>query len=349
MVLLATDAGRAARARHWWAAAGRCNMAAMSPTTDVPFTRGAHQIADGVWAYLQPDGGWGRSNAGLVASDDGATSLLVDTLFDLDLTSAMLAALRAATPAAERIATVVNTHANGDHCYGNALLPGADIVASEACAAEMAELPPAALAGLMRAAPDMGEPGAFLLDIFGEYNFDGIELAAPSRTFTGELGVTIGDRPVRLVEVGPAHTDGDVIVHVPDAGVVFTGDIVFHGGHPIVWAGPIANWIAACDRILSLDGVTIVVPGHGPVTTLETVARLKGYFEHLANEARVRCEAGMSPLEAAEDIDLGPYRDLREPERLVANVAALYRDMGADVATDPATIVGLMAAARSRS
>jgi cyclase len=156
----------------------------------------------------------------------------------------------------------------------------------------------------------------------------------------------VGDRPVHLIEVGPAHTDGDVIVHVPDAGVVFTGDILFHGGHPIVWSGPIANWIAACELLLGLEGVTTVVPGHGPVTTLETVAGLKAYFEHLATEARARCDAGMSPLEAAADIDLGPYGDLREPERLVANVAALYREMGADVATDPATIVGLMAAAR---
>ena len=321
----------------------------MTSAAEVPYTRGAHQIANGVWAYLQPDGGWGRSNAGLVASDDRASSLLVDTLFDLDLTGEMLAALREATPAADRIATVVNTHANGDHCYGNALVGGADIIASQACAAEMAELPPSALAGLMRAAPDMGEAGAFLLDIFGDYHFDGVELAAPNRTFTGELELVVGDRLVHLIEVGPAHTDGDVIVHVPDVGVVFTGDILFHGGHPIVWAGPIANWIAACDRLLGLEGVTTVVPGHGPVTTLQAVAQLKGYFEHLTAEARARRDAGMSPLEAAADIDLGPYRELREPERLVANIAALYREMGADVATDPATVVGLMAAARRQS
>jgi cyclase len=320
----------------------------MPSATDVPYSRGAHQIAHGVWAYLQPDGGWGRSNAGLVASDDGARSLLVDTLFDLELTRDMLAALRDATPAAERIAIVVNTHANGDHCYGNALVAGADIVASLACAAEMARLPPAALADLVRAAPDMGEVGAFLLDIFGGFNFEGVELVPPDRTFTGELELSIGDRPVHLIEVGPAHTDGDVIVHVPDAGVVFAGDIIFHGGHPIVWTGPTANWIAACDRLLGLEGVTTVVPGHGPVTTLDTVADLKGYFEHLTNEVRARHDAGMSPLEAAAAIDLGPYRRLAESERLVANVAVLYREMGADVETDPATIVGLMAASRRR-
>jgi cyclase len=324
-------------------------MAGMPSAADVPYSRGAHQIANGVWAYLQPDGGWGRSNAGLVASDDGARSLLVDTLFDLELTRDMLTALRDATPAAERIAIVVNTHANGDHCYGNALVAGADIVASQACAAEMARLPPAALADLVRAAPDMGEVGAFLLDIFGGFNFDGVELVAPDRTFTGELELSIGDRPVHLIEVGPAHTDGDVIVHVPDAGVVFAGDIIFHGGHPIVWTGPVTNWIAACDRLLGLDGVTTVVPGHGPVTTLDTVADLKGYFEHLTNEVRARHDAGMSPLEAAADIDLGPYRRLAESERLVANVAVLYREMGADVDTDPATIVGLMAASRRQA
>ena len=76
---------------------------------DVPYTRAPIEVGDGVWAYLQPDGGWGRSNAGLIGSGDGAASLLVDTLFDLESTAAMLAALRAVAPAAERSGTVVNT------------------------------------------------------------------------------------------------------------------------------------------------------------------------------------------------------------------------------------------------
>jgi cyclase len=310
---------------------------------DVPYTKGAHPIADGVWAYLQPDGGWGLSNAGLIGDGDGDGSLLVDTLFDLALTSEMLDSLRRATPAAEKITTVVNTHANGDHCYGNALVFGADIVASAASATEMAELPPSLLAEFMRAAPDMGDTGAFLLDIFGAYRFDGIELIAPTRTFTGEIDLKVGERVVRLIEVGPAHTGGDVIVHVPDAGVVFTGDIVFRGGHPIVWAGPVANWIAACDRLLGLEGVDTVVPGHGPVSDLDAVAHLKGYFEHLTTQARDCLDAGLTPLEAARTIDLGGYAHLREPERLVANVNALYHDFGADVATDAVTVMSLMA------
>ena len=122
----------------------------------------------------------------------------------------------------------------------------------------MLELPPDRIAQMMKAAPDMGETGAFLTRIFGSFDFEGIEAALPNRTFIGGLDLAVGGRRVSLVEVGPAHTAGDVVVYLPDEGVVFTGDILFHGGHPIVWAGPVSNWIAACDRILALNPVTVV-------------------------------------------------------------------------------------------
>jgi len=92
-----------------------------------PFARGLHELGDQCYAYLQPDGSWGWSNAGLVIGH--GASLLVDTLFDLKLTGEMLAAMDGVTAAAP-IATVVNTHANGDHCYGNELVSTAEIVAS---------------------------------------------------------------------------------------------------------------------------------------------------------------------------------------------------------------------------
>jgi glyoxylase-like metal-dependent hydrolase (beta-lactamase superfamily II) len=307
----------------------------------VTYEKGLHEVADGVWAYLQPDGGWGWSNAGLVV--DGDAALLVDTLFDLALTAAMLEAMRRVTAAAENISTVVNTHANGDHCYGNALLSGANIVASADCAEEMERLPPAVMAELMKAAPTLGQAGAYLSRIFGSFSFEDIPLTLPSTTFEGQLDLRVGDRLVRLIEVGPAHTAGDVVVHLADDDVVFTGDILFHGGHPIVWAGPVANWIAACDRIIGL-APTVVIPGHGPLATPAALADLKDYFEFLTREAKPRFESGMTPLEAARDIDLGPYAGWSESERLVANIHALYRDFGAAGASDPATLMGEMAA-----
>jgi cyclase len=290
------------------------------------YSKGLHPVADGVWAYLQPDGGWGWSNAGLVTS--GGASLLIDTLFDLRLTREMLDQMAEVTPAAREIDSVVNTHANGDHCYGNALVANARIVASKACAEEMADLPPARLADLMRSAPDLGQLGAFVGRIFGPFEFDGVELVVPNDTFEGELELRVGDRTVRLIEVGPAHTAGDVVAYVPDQGIVFTGDILFHGGHPIVWAGPVSNWIDACDRVLAL-GAETVVPGHGPLAGPRAVEDLKGYFELLTSEARMRYDAGMDFLSAARDVELGPYAEWGEAERLAVNVHALYRDFGA--------------------
>jgi glyoxylase-like metal-dependent hydrolase (beta-lactamase superfamily II) len=305
----------------------------------VPYEKGLHEVADHVWAYLQPDGGWGWSNAGLVV--DGETSLLVDTLFDLRLTAEMLEAMRPMT-GRRSIGTVVNTHANGDHCYGNALLAGADIVASVRCAEEMEHLPPSTLAAMMRAAPTLGEAGAFVSRIFAPFHFDDIPLTLPTATFEGQLDLQVGERTVRLIEVGPAHTAGDVVAHLPDEGIVFTGDILFHGGHPIVWAGPVSNWIAACDRVLELEP-TVVVPGHGPLATTAAVLDLKHYFEFLTAEARPRFEAGMTPMEAARDLDLGPYAGWSEAERLVANVHALYREFGTDTTADALSLMGEMA------
>ncbi|HET6874528.1 MAG TPA: MBL fold metallo-hydrolase [Acidimicrobiales bacterium] len=305
------------------------------------YERGPVEVADGVWAYLQPDGGWGWSNAGFIEGD--GEGLLVDTLFDTRLTAAMLADLRRVSPVANRITTVVNTHANGDHCFGNSLLPDAEIVASSECAREMVELPPSRLATLMQMAPELGAAGAFLQKIFGPFDFEGIELAAPTRTFDGELTLDMAGRTVRLIEVGPAHTAGDVVAFLPDEGVVFTGDILFHGGHPIVWAGPVSRWIAACQTVSAL-GARVVVPGHGPLATPAAVDEMGAYFTWLTGEARARFDAGMAPLDAARDIDLGPYSGWGEAERLVINIRALYRDFGGTVEGDVASSFADMAA-----
>ena len=308
--------------------------------TAVHYEKGLDEVADGVWAYLQPDGGWGWSNAGLITG--GEASLLVDTLFDLRLTSEMLHTMRAAIPAAREIGTLVNTHANGDHCYGNSLLEGSEIIVSVRCAEEMMALPPSAMAAIVRPDADLGPAGYFLRRIFAPFSFEDIPFVMPTRTFESDLELRVGDRRVHMIEVGPAHTAGDTIVHLPEDGVVFTGDILFHGGHPIVWAGPVANWMAACDRILDLEP-SVVVPGHGPLASPAAVATLKEYFEYLIRESRPRFDAGMSALDAARDLDLGPYAGWSERERVVANVRAIYRDFGDDTPSDVVTLMSEMA------
>lgn len=287
-----------------------------------PYERGLVEIGEGCHAYLQPDGSWGWSNAGLVIGD--GASLLVDTLFDLVLTGEMLDAMSNLTRTSP-IASLVNTHANGDHCYGNQLVEGAEIISSTAAAHEMTEVPPSMLAAL-NAAP--GEVGDLFRSFFGDFQFDGIELKLPTRTFDGRLDIEVGGRLIELVEVGPAHTAGDVIAVVADARTVYTGDILFIGGTPIVWAGPLSNWVAACDYILGLD-VDTIVPGHGPLTDKKGVAEVRDYLSFIDREASARHAAGVDAFEAARDIarHLGDFANWGEFGRVSVNVETVYRTL----------------------
>ena len=286
----------------------------------VAYAKGLHELGDGLYAYLQPDGGWGWSNAGLITA--GGTSLLVDTLYDLRLTREMLTAMAPVT-ADHPIDAAMNTHANPDHCLGNELLPQTtEIYASQVTADEMARLSPQQLHAIKQAQlpPHVR---AFVEMAFGSFDVADITVRPPSQTFSGRLNLTIGDRAVSLVELGPAHTGGDTIVHVPDADLVFTGDLLFSQGTPIVWAD-YDNWIAACDRILEI-GAAVLVPGHGPVTDASGLRDLRRYLVYVRGEARRRFDAGMDETAAADDIDLSDFADWGETERIVANVMAAYR------------------------
>jgi cyclase len=288
----------------------------------IDFTKGLHEIGDGVFAYLQPTGTWGYSNAGLVTGD--GTSLLVDTLFDLRLTREMLDAMKPLTRT-RPIDTLVNTHANGDHCYGNELVPErAEIYATVAAAEEMQHFPATALEALKQA--DDESLRDFARYAFGDFALGEVSGRGPDRTFTDALNLSVGGRDVEVVDLGPAHTRSDSIVVVRQARTVFTGDLVFVEGTPIAWAGPVDNWLAACDHLCSLD-VDVVVPGHGPVTDKEGVRAVHAYFSYVREQAAERKRGGMDSLTAAFDIDLGPFSDWGDAERIVVTVDTIYRDL----------------------
>jgi len=310
-----------------------------SSMTQWNYTKGLHDLGDHCYAYLQPNGSWGWSNAGLITGDGG--SMLVDTLFDLRLTADMLAAMGPVTADAP-IGTVVNTHANGDHCWGNELVAGAEIIASKACAEEMLELDPSLLGAFVEAGGE-GEVGAFMQHCFGAFKFDDITLTPPTKTFEGRLEVDAAGTRVELIEVGPAHTRGDVLAYVPSERTIFTGDILFIDGTPIVWAGPFENWINACDLMLNLD-VETIVPGHGPVTDKDGVRAVRDYLSYVETEARKRFDDGMSVEEAARDIALGQFTTWGEKERIAVNVDTAYRQLsGRASGPDIAEMFTLMA------
>ncbi len=311
------------------------------------YEKGLHETGNGIYAWLQPDGGWGWSNAGLIV--DGDRSLLVDTLFDASLTRDMLAAMADASGVrAEAIDTVVNTHANGDHTHGNGLCTKAEIIASDASAREMEAFDANAMQGFMAAAPNLGLAGEYVLDVFGPFNFNDVAEKLPTRTFSGELALTVGNKKVNLIEVGPAHTGGDVLVYVPDEATVFTGDILFIDGTPLMWAGPVANWIRACDRIIDMQA-DVIVPGHGPITDTNGVRRVQDYLRYIDAEARKRFDAGMSVRDAAFDIAITDFDSWIDSERIAINVDTLFREYsGSDEPANTIELFALMEELRRR-
>ncbi len=305
------------------------------------FERGLHDIGNGIYAWLQPDGGWGWSNAGLIC--DGGQSLIVDTLMDVPLTEAMLDCyLDAERQCMTDIDMVVNTHHNGDHCNGNSCCGDAQIISHISTKEEMIKEDPASLAAIIDAADEYGDLGVFIKESFGVFDLKSVKQRLPDRTFENKLELQVGDKDVLLKHVGPAHSAGDTLIYVPDDKVLYTGDILFIEGHPITWGGPVENWLDACDYILGLD-VDVIVPGHGPITTKSGVRAIRDYFVHIRAEARRRFEAGMGYAEAVQEIAACDYDSWGDSERIAVNCAAFYREFGSDEDLSPGVTAGLMA------
>jgi glyoxylase-like metal-dependent hydrolase (beta-lactamase superfamily II) len=236
------------------------------------------------------------------------------------------------------IRMAVNTHGDPDHCFGNELLPpDTEIWASTTSRDALLNSPPELVGGLFASRDRGAEFTRFSRTRFGTFEFDGITLRPPTETFDGHVELRLGDRPVHLHELGPGHTSGDTIVHVPDADVVFAGDLVFACDTPLIWAGPVASWLSALDRILALKPA-IIVPGHGPVTDADGVRDLAHYLQYVDDEATARFELGMDQDAAADDIDLSPFADWAQHERIVVNVHTVYRTLDPTLPTIPVPV-----------
>jgi len=281
---------------------------------------GLVQLSDMAYGYMQKDEGLGWSNAGLIAGKKEA--LLVDTLFDLPLTQKMLNEIKRSV--GKPIRRLVNTHHNGDHCWGNQLVGDAEIIAHRSFRDEMLKMSPQ-LSEMLKTAP-AGDPGmAMLKKAMEPFDFSGIELTPPTLVFDKHLSLFVDDREVELIHVGPAHTSSDVIVFFPDEKVLYVGDIIFRLCTPIGWEGTFDIWIAALDRIAQLNPQKIV-PGHGPLCGVEGATEMRDYLQYVYKEARGCFDRGMTALEASKTIDLGPYADWTEPERIAFNVSRAYRE-----------------------
>ncbi|MEW1639977.1 MBL fold metallo-hydrolase [Streptomyces sp. NPDC093801] len=262
------------------------------------------EVAEHVWAYLQPDGGWCLNNAGLIGA--GERPVLVDTAATEARTRALKEAVARTVPHAPRF--VVNTHAHGDHTFGNRFFADrALVVAHEAARAEMA------LAGL------------HLTGLWPDVPWGEVRVELPGLTFRDRLTLDAGDFPVELVHPGTAHTSGDTVVWLPRQRVLFTGDVVMSGATPFCLTGSVSGTLAVVEGLRAL-GPRTVVPGHGPVGGPELLDETAGYLRRVQRLAAEGLAAGLTPLETAREAGPGPYAGLLDAERLVPNLHRAFAE-----------------------
>ncbi|MFF4573936.1 MBL fold metallo-hydrolase [Streptomyces sp. NPDC001410] len=268
------------------------------------------EIEEGVYAYLQPDGGWCLNNAGIVLA--GAGPVLVDTA----ATEARARQLRDVVDdlGSAPVDLLVNTHSHGDHTFGNHLFEQATVVAHRRAAAEMAE------------------HGLALTTLWPDVRWGRVEAGAPDVVFDARMTLPTSGVRIELMHFGPGHTAGDAVVWLPGPRVLFTGDLVFSGATPFTLMGSVAGSLRVLDRLRALEP-QVVVPGHGPVGGPELLDADAEYLRWVRDVARQGIAEGLEPLALARATDLGPYARLADSERLVGN---LYRAYAEEHGAEPA-------------
>lgn len=268
------------------------------------------EVGDGVFAYVQHDGSWWINTAGFVVTDEGVT--VIDSCATRARATALRRAIERTTTAPIR--RLINTHAHGDHTYGNEVFGDAVIIGSKGCRAAM-------LADPVRWSPvreQWWSPPPAWTDL---------AVRPPDVTIGSATTVWSDDRRIELRPThGVAHTDHDVIVVVDD--VVFVGDLIFSGGTPLFLSGSITGYLEVLPQLRDFADRTLVA-GHGAPCGLDEVDANERYARLIVESAASGIAAGATPLTVARDLDLGEFACRSDPERVVLNLHRAYADLGA--------------------
>jgi cyclase len=311
------------------------------PVRDAPpWSTGLVEVGPNIYAYLQYDGSWGISNTGFLAGDDAL--LVIDATLVPDMARSFIAAMRKVTDKPWR--HLVNTHSHPDHTGGNRVFEGAEIVAHALCREEMSRQvpPPPPGSEPPRLGPIPMTDG--IKRMFATMAADtGRHIPLPATTYGSHAGRAVaardvsesmtlryGDTEVQLLYYGPAHTFGDTMVYFPRHKLLFAGDVGFFYSTPLAGAGKIGGWLHVIDKVNELD-VETIVPGHGPPGGKRELDDVREYFEFVRTHAREAYDAGLTAPEAVDKLDLGPYAQWLDAERIHANVAVLYREFAGEI------------------
>lgn len=245
--------------------------AAASAQSPLPFE--LKEIGPGVYAAIDGPGHKAGSNAGFVIGDDGV--LVIDAFFTTDAAKALVGEIRRITP--KPIRYVVNTHYHADHTGGDQVLrdAGAIIIAHKN------------VRGWVRVNN---------VNLFGDRITPALKarieaLPLPDVTTDKNITVWLGSRKV-VVSTVLGHTGGDLTVSIPDAKVLFTGDMLWRRIPPNLIDGSVSEWLAT-DAGFELMAGTTFVPGHGDIANAKDVADFRTYLTDLRRFVTEGRKAGL--------------------------------------------------------
>lgn len=246
------------------------------------------EVADGVLVrrYQELD-----LSVGLVVG--GESCLVVDTGGDAGQGLGLAAAVREVTPLPWQ---VVLTHSHFDHSFGTEAFAPCAVWAHRRCRADLVATGDQQREKWARRYRERG-------DVEVGDRIAAVRLVLPDHLVDDRAGLDLGGRRVDLRHFGPAHSDHDLVVHVPDAGAVFAGDLVEHGAPPQFGDAFPQGWPAVLDGILALDAA-IVLPGHGDPVDRDFVRVQRAELASVAELCR-EVDAGMLTVEQA--VARSPY------------------------------------------
>lgn len=278
------------------------------------------EVADRIFAYTHPRGGWCVSNSGVLSYPDGA--VIIDTLATERRTRELIEFVDVLGPGSAR--TIINTHHHGDHNFGNHLFG-----------------PTAVTIGHDRIRAAMVKTGLGLTRLWPEVDWGDVRVTPPTVTFDSQMTLHTGDIRVELVHPGtPAHTTNDIVAWVPEQRVLFAGDLMMSGAAPFCLMGSISGTIAAVNQLAAL-GATTIVCGHGPIAGPEIFSQTLRYLRWIQDLAANGQALGLSPLTIAREADPGEFANLVDGERIVANLHRAYAELAGGPLGEPLDVLAI--------
>ena len=277
------------------------------------------ELDTGVYALIDVDGGWFRSNTGII--DAGDYTIVIDTQYNESRAKAVRNIIE--DLGLPRPGLVINTHHHGDHAWGNHVFEAPSIMHEQA--ASLVE-------ALKDVAPDIYKP------FFPQLDFTGSKYTIPDIVVGDRVVVNTSRGKLIVRHMGPAHTIGDIVVELSWSSIVFAGDLVFNKVTPLAIDGSVKEWINVLEALRREYRGYTIVGGHGPLASEDTLEILIAYLRHVMEGASHFYRLGVrDPLEVAKRIGNGPISGWSEGERIVLNIARAFMDLEGQ---PPGSIVG---------